>query len=985
MRFRLYVLSVLTLLFSTAAFSQSLSIVSPEGLFEPYEVAPGTVVTFQWDYFGEAPIIFTHTEEPELPPFGTDPAWSQSSSYVDNGDGTFNFDVTVNEPLWVWAGFYQEFLGSYAYSPIYAFSLASGVVISGEDGIICPDGTGEELLTVEGEYDSYQWYMDGAPIDGATESTYTATEAGTYRLDVVSEGETIPSNLVQLVNAEISLTGSFTQGETEVSMTASEGFDSYQWLSGPAADNLSDMDGENGADLTVELTGETIFYAVEGTIDGCTVATEARSASADLFETPVLTLSADSNSFGNVCEGSTIEIMANDIYGTYGWIKDGFSAWGDQPIFLVSQSYQTGSYSVEVTPVGWPEITMTSEAVPATFFNVEDPELFLDATSPYCPGQEINIVLSDEGYEYTWYMHTDFNYTEDDIIDVEGTTLTLTFTEQVRVSVEANFEGCTSSTTRTLNPATNQSPFLTFVDYNEQYMCIDSISEIQVPSWSAGNFENYQWYMEVDGEEVILDGETDLVYGASETGLYFVKADLVQCPGVQVSSSTIEVESYLDRDLYIWANSETLCVGDTTELNISGSSWQNIQWFEETIEIGSGGYEGEFVPMIGAGTELSQEVTEFNSYLVKARHTSCPNGLKIESNVVMIKPTINPNIIVNPDYGVYNWQPTPWDSAATYIYCTGEPVELSLDDTSGDYEWYTLLYAGADDYELGNYIEESENTSISVEAEGATWYTAQVEIDGCIGYSDPVLIDTYVFAPPAITSYGNSELCEEGDSVLIHNAFPGNYIAFQWYNNGVPVEGGTNDSLWVTEPGMYTMTVWREECPDFSMSTGVGPTITFMEAFLIEETDLIWATTGEFGSYTYQWYFNGEPIETPAANPWIFYKSDMEDGIYYCEITNPDGCTKATEEFEWSTVGVIDASEANIDIFPNPAADHIMIEGVAIESMDVISFHDITGKTVLQVNPNNQRIDIAELKKGVYIIEITLNDGNKLSHKLVKE
>ncbi len=985
MRLRLYVLSVFTLLISATGFSQDLTIISPEGLFEPYEVAPGTAVTFQWDYFGEAPVIFTHTEEPELPPFGTDPAWTQSSNAVDNGDGTYNFEVTINEPLWVWAGYYQEFFGSYSYSPIYAFSIASGVVISGEDGIICPDGTGEEILSVEGEYDSYQWIKDGEPIAGATESTYIATEAGIYRLDVVADGETLPSNLVQLVNAEISMTGIYTQGETELTMAATGGFDTYQWLSGPSADNLSNMDGETESDLTVQLTSETVFYAVEGTVDGCTVTTEARSASADLFETPILTLSADSNSYGNVCEGSTIEIMVNDIYGSYGWLQNGFSAWGDQPVFMISQSYQAGDYAVVVSPIGWPEINMTSEEVSATFYEVATPELFVDATSPYCPDQEINIVLSDEGYDYTWYVHTGFSYTEDDIVDVSGTTLTLTFTEQVRVSVEANFEGCTSSTTQYLSAAADLSPFVNFVDYNEQYLCTDSTAELQVPSWAAGDFENFQWYAVEDGVETMIDGATDLIYGTPDIGVYLVKADLLQCPGVQVSSSTIEVESYLDRELYIWATSETLCEGDTAELNISGNDWQNIQWFEETIVIGSTGYEGEFVPMIPSGTDFSQAVTEFNSYMVKARHISCPNGLKIESNAVMIKPTVNPNIVVDPDYGIYNWQVTPWDSAANYIYCTGENVELSLDDDSGDYEWYTSAYGGNPYYEVGNYIEESGNTPIDVIAQGATWYTAKVEIDGCVGYSDPVLIDTYVFSPPAITSYGNGELCEEGDSVLIHNAFPGNYIGFQWFNNGVAVEGATDDSLWVTEPGMYTMTVWREECPDFSMSTGVGPIITMMEAFLVEETDLIWASTNTLGSYTYQWYFNGEPIETPAASPWIFYKSDMADGTYYCEVTNPDGCTKITDEFVWSTIGLKDVSLANIDIFPNPASGHIMIEGVEVEKIDVITFHDITGKAVLQVNPNNNRIEIGELNQGIYLMEVSMTDGNKLSHKLVKD
>jgi hypothetical protein len=470
----------------------------------------------------------------------------------------------------------------------------------------------------------------------------------------------------------------------------------------------------------------------------------------------------------------------------------------------------------------------------------------------------------------------------------------------------------------------------------------------------------------------------------TEEGFYFVKADLLACEGVNVSSNPIELKSYLDRNLFIWATAETLCEGDTARLNMPANEWQDIQWFDKDIQIGDGGYEELYTPMIGAGDTTFQDVTEYNGYLVKARHTSCPTGLKIESNIIEIKPTINPNVAVDPNYGVNDWFVHPWDSVPGYLYCTGEPVELSLDDESGNYEWYSSVYSGADDYEPGNLIEESQNSSTIVIAEGAYYYTARVEIDGCVGYSDPVLIDTWVFSIPAIVSYGNGELCGEGDSTLIHNAFPVNYAGFQWFNNGVPVEGATNDSLWVTEPGMYTLTIWREECPEFGISSGVGPNITLMDAFILEEEDLIWATTGEFGQYTYQWYFNGEPIESPEETPWLLYKDEMEDGVYYCEITNPDGCTKATEEFVWSTLGVYNIADFELKIFPNPMNDYFIFEGIDVDLVQTVTLFDLSGKQVLQVNPMSERVNTSSLPKGIYFVELRLKDGNKLSHKLAK-
>ena len=104
---RLFYLFLFLVVGSFQLQSQSFDIISPAGLTPPYEVSPGTEVTFKYDYFGEAPTaLFTHTEEPVFPGFGTDPLWTQFTNSVDNGDGTFNISVTINKDVWVWAGFF---------------------------------------------------------------------------------------------------------------------------------------------------------------------------------------------------------------------------------------------------------------------------------------------------------------------------------------------------------------------------------------------------------------------------------------------------------------------------------------------------------------------------------------------------------------------------------------------------------------------------------------------------------------------------------------------------------------------------------------------------------------------------------------------------------------------------------------------------------------------------------------------------------------
>ena len=83
-------------------------------------------------------------------------------------------------------------------------------------------------------------------------------------------------------------------------------------------------------------------------------------------------------------------------------------------------------------------------------------------------------------------------------------------------------------------------------------------------------------------------------------------------------------------------------------------------------------YEKEYLPMIGAGSEPSQAVSEFQTYLVKAKHSSCPNGLKLTSNIISIRPQVNPTITPDPNYGVNNWIVNPYDSTANYVFCQDE-------------------------------------------------------------------------------------------------------------------------------------------------------------------------------------------------------------------------------------------------------------------------------------------------------------------------
>lgn len=981
-------LSTLTaiLFISMGSSAQTLTLVSPEGLMPPYEVPAGTELTFEWDSFGDPGTLFTHTASPELDPFNLNPVWTQDDNPTDNGDGTFSFTLTATQDLYVWGGYYRPFLTSWAYSNVIEISILSGVTINAEDGKLCPGGTGSELLTVEDEYDAYQWFKDGIALPGATAATYTATEAGAYRVQVPRDGEMVFSNTLTLTEIEAAVLGTLDPTTGSLTITAGGGFESYQWFAGPDTASLSPIAGATDTSLTVDLTDTLLYYALQGTLGECTVQSAARPVVQSAFAPPIISVKADSNSFGRICEGTPVELSVPDNYGKYSWSRDGTDVPEDGAVYNINSNLQQGTYTVAVRPKGWPNIERLSDSITVDYFELEEPSLFTSEPGPYCPGSPVSVVLSDEGYDYTWYEHTTPDYTAEDEVEVSGVAYTVDVQESVRITVVGKFQDCSAEGSVLLNSAAAEPPTILFTDLQKgQFLCPDSTIEMQLSAADQVRFENIQWFEEADTGFVAIPEATNPAYTVEETGVYKLTAELIECEGVAIESNTLEVVDYTERELQLLAQSTALCRGDSTTLFISGGgSWQNIQWFTQEAVLGSGGYVLEPQPLIEAGNAPSYQTDVYKTYQVRARHLTCPSGPKFESNNLQLEPKVNPQIQVDPNPGVNEYQVSAFDSVAAYLYCAFTPVDMSLPEGYDSYEWYASRYQGADDYELGSPLPQADGNEASFVAEAADYITVVVDSAGCVGLSDPILLDTRVFSIPAIASYNNAELCEEGDSVLLHVAFQGNYESFEWFRNGQLVPGSNNDTLYAKQPGVYSVTVYREECPDIGISSGNGPVVEYLEASIAENDTVIFALPQQ-GLYTYQWYLDGSPIPAPPSTPWLLYKENLEDGEYTVEVTNPKPCTAVSLPFTWSTVSTNEPSQSSLSVYPNPADTEIRLEGIAPSEIAAISVITATGRrTAIRRESGVTRIDVSTLAPGSYFLRIMLKGGKIIERKFLK-
>jgi hypothetical protein len=97
-----------------------------------------------------------------------------------------------------------------------------------------------------------------------------------------------------------------------------------------------------------------------------------------------------------------------------------------------------------------------------------------------------------------------------------------------------------------------------------------------------------------------------------------------------------------------------------------------------------------------------------------------------------------------------------------------------------------------------------------------------------------------------------------------------------------------------------------------------------------------------------------------------FYSADAANNRYYIDDVIYDGD---------ATVGLIEFTESVFTVYPNPTEDQLTIAGDA--QIDAVVIRDVLGAIVRQLDTpfsNNVTIDVADLTKGVYFVEVRVGD-----------
>lgn len=211
------------------------------------------------------------------------------------------------------------------------------------------------------------------------------------------------------------------------------------------------------------------------------------------------------------------------------------------------------------------------------------------------------------------------------------------------------------------------------------------------------------------------------------------------------------------------------------------------------------------------------------------------------------------------------------------------------------------------------------------------------------GGCDSLVTTTLSLLPPFVVN--TSETICQGDSIFLGGNWQ--FTAGSFADNLTSVNGC--DSLVLTQLAVLSIAL-----PQISLSAGV-------------------LTTGQFASY--QWFFNGEPIEG-ATNQFFVPE---EQGLYTVEVTAANGCSRSSAPFSFITDGVFDAqARARLVVFPNPGTGSFTVETPT--SGANLEIFDLTGRMVhaaIRRTEHHWSVDLTGNASGTYLFVISSPDGIK--------
>ncbi|GAB4051743.1 hypothetical protein GCM10028810_51010 [Spirosoma litoris] len=380
-----------------------------------------------------------------------------------------------------------------------------------------------------GETSSYQWTRDGVNIVGATSYTYTATQTGSYAIQL-SDGSCPPttssSSFLQFGQSLFARAYLSTPADSLICIGA--GYGSYIYADLPTqSGNYSVQWYRNGVAISPMApltTSNNYFFATQPGSYNFVV----KQGNCETNSNMVVLRSADplkisiTYSFKSTiaCLGETRMLSASIFNGSLQWQKDGVDIPG-----ATSSNYTattSGNYTVRITRGS---CVATSLPVSLTFSNTIQPIIkFSTSTADVCYG--IDLYASDinmSGYQYQWYKNG--------VLAISTTTNYYYAGQSGVYSVRVTNGACTGL---------SKEIYVTVGQMAKPVLSINSITNSLCPNNSIQLYANSSGnsvYWKRNG--VTIAGVTSFSFYATQSGIYTAVAQTGSCTA---ESDPVEVK-----------------------------------------------------------------------------------------------------------------------------------------------------------------------------------------------------------------------------------------------------------------------------------------------------------------------------------------------------------------------------------------------------------------------------------------------------------
>ena len=761
---------------------------------------------------------------------------------------------------------------------------------------------------------SYQWYLNNAPVSGATDSTwiFTPGSPGSYtvHLNVTdSTSKTVKSNVAQVtVNPALSvsvLPSSVVMdvGQSQLFTSTVSGGTSpytYQWYL-----NDAPVPGATSPTWTFAPSSAGSYTVYVNVTDS--VGAKAKSNVVPVTVNPALSVSVSPASV--VMDVGQSQLFTSSVSGgtspySYQWYLNGDPVSGATGSTWTFTPSSAGSFTVYLRVTDAVGAVATSNTVPITV-NGPLSVSVLPSSVVMDVGQSQLFTSSVSGgtlpYTYQWYLNGD---------PVSGATSpTWTFTPSssgsyqvfLRVTDGVGVSADSNIALVTVNPPLEVtiSPSSATIYLGQSQAFTSSITGGTSPY-------SYQWYL--NGDPVSGATSSSWTFTPGSTGTYQIYLEVTDAVNVIALSNIAQLVVNLPPPLTVTISpdSATIDIGQSVLFTSSvsgGTPPFSYQWYLDDSPVsGATDPTWTFTPPSTGTYQVYLKVTDSLS-------------VQGTSNIAPVQVNPLPTVSISP-------------SSAT--------IDLGQSKT-----FTSSVSGGTSPYYYQWYLNDNPISG----ATGATWvftpsssdtYQVYLKITDNVGQIATSNIATITVNPPlSVTVLPSSVVMDVGQSRLFTAIVSGGTSPYyyQWYLNDAPVQGATS-STWTfmpTTPGTYKIYVIVTDSADIDPSASSppiyatvnpAPTVSILPSSVVMDVGQSQLFTSSVSGgtlpYTYQWYLNGDPVSGATSATWAFTPSSAGTYSVYLQITDDVGMLATS-----NTVPVVVNGWPTVSITPTSATIYV--------------------------------------------------------------